>query len=110
MMHVVLVLLLNGLRWLFFSRLGFMILTAFAWLGINFGSVNLIIQPTIDALEGFANGSQGGGGGEYFLIAQQWGGVLNFDNALTMVISAYTTRVIMLNARLFLFKRGVGAS
>ena len=101
---------LTALRWLLFSRGGFLIMAAFTWLGINFATVNLIIQPTIQALENFAGGGGGAGGGEYYDIAKQWAGVLNFDKALTMVISAYTTRTILMNGRLFLWKTGATQS
>jgi hypothetical protein len=77
------------------------------WLGINWGTMNLVLQPTLDLLTNFAQG--GGGGGEYWGIARQWAGVLNFDKALTMVLSAYITQQTLMKGRLFLFKRGVGA-
>lgn len=106
-MPAIIAALLQGLRWLLMSRLGLFIVTALTWLGINLSTVNLILEPTMELLENFAQGQ--GGGGEYFAIAQQWGGVLHFDDALTMVISAYVTKQVVMQGRLFLFRRGVGA-
>lgn len=106
-MPAIIAALLQGLRWLFMSRLGLFIVTALAWLGINLSTVNLVLEPTMDLLTGYAQGQ--GGGGEYFSVAQQWAGVLHFDDALTMVISAYVTKQLVMKGRLFLFKRGVGA-
>ena len=39
-----------------------------------------------------------------------WMGVLNFDKAITMVISAIVTKHVLTQGRLFLFKRGFGAT
>ncbi|WP_017115337.1 DUF2523 family protein, partial [Xanthomonas vasicola] len=38
-----------------------------------------------------------------------WFGVLQFDKALTMVISAIAAKHAIMQGRLFLFKRGFGA-
>lgn len=107
-MPMIIAALLQGLRYLFMSRLGLFLATALVWLGINLSTINLVLEPTIDLLTGFAQGSNGGGG-EYWGIAQSYAGVLNFDRAITMVVSAYVTKVTIMKARLFLFKSGVGA-
>ncbi|WP_247644823.1 DUF2523 family protein [Xylella fastidiosa] len=36
--------------------------------------------------------------------------ILNFDRAVSMIISAYVARFAVLNGRLYLFKRGFGAT
>lgn len=99
--------LINGVRVLMLSRLGLFLVTAIAWMGLNLGTINLVVEPTVAQLESFAAG--GGGGGEYFELAKQWAGVLNFDKALTMVISAVITKHAVMKGRLFLFKQGIGA-
>ncbi|MGN7725125.1 DUF2523 family protein [Luteimonas sp. 22616] len=107
-MPAILAALFTGLRWLILSKLGLFLATALLWLGINFGTMKLVLQPTLDLLTNFASGG-GTGGGEYWIIARQWAGVLNFDKALTMVISAYVTQRTLMAGRLFMFKRGIGA-
>lgn len=106
-MPVLVAWLLNGLRILFMSRIGLFIMTAMTWLGINWGTMTMVIEPTLNLLRGFAQGT-GGGGGQYVGIAQQWMGVLQFDRALTMVISAYVTQQTIMRGRLYLFKKAGG--
>lgn len=100
--------LIAGLAWLFKSRIGLWVMTAMAWLGINFGTIKMVVEPAIDLLKGYAQG-MGGGSGELGATAMQWFGVLQFDRALTMVISAVAAKHAIMQGRLFLFKRGFGA-
>lgn len=100
--------ILTGLMWLFKSRIGLFIATAMAWLGINWGTMKLAVEPAIDLLTGYAQ-QAGSGGGELGAIATQWMGVMNFDRALTMVISAIAAKYAIMQGRLWLFKRGFGA-
>lgn len=99
--------LVVGLAWMFKSRIGLWIMTALVWLGINFGTVKMVIEPSIDLLRQYAQSVNGGG--ELGATAMQWFGVLNFDKALTMVISAVVSKYAVMQGRLFLFKRGFGA-
>lgn len=101
--------LIRGGLWLFKTRLGLFIASAAVWLGINWGTMTLVIGPTVDALRGFAEGSGSSGTGQYWEIGMAWMGVLNFDRAITMIISAVATKHAVMQGRLFLFKRGVGA-
>ncbi|MFI8716349.1 DUF2523 family protein [Stenotrophomonas sp. NPDC077464] len=100
-------LLLTGLGWLFRSRIGLFVMTALAWLGINFGTIKMVIEPAIDLLRQHAQGL--GGGGEMGAAAMAWAGVLQFDRGLTMIISAIAAKHAIMQGRLFLFKRGFGA-
>lgn len=97
----------QAVMWLAKSRLGLVIATAFAWLGINFATVKIILEPAIDFLTDSA--SAGYGGGEFGAVATQWMGLLQFDRALTMIISAVVAKHAIMSGRLFLFKRGFGA-
>lgn len=98
---------IRGLGWLFKSRLGLFVTSAFVWLGINFGTIKLAIEPAIAQLEAFA--AQGSAAGEYGPIAVQWAGMLNLDKAVTMIVSAVVAKHAIMQGRLFLFKRGFGA-
>lgn len=100
--------LVRALGWLYKSRLGLWIASALVWLGINLSTINIVIQPAIDALQGYAAGS-GSGTGEYWQMGIAWMGVMNFDRALSMIISAIATKHGLAAGRLFLFKKGVGA-
>jgi hypothetical protein len=100
--------LIVGLGYLLKTRIGLFIATAFVWLGINWGTLNLVMGPTIEMLEGFAT-NVGTGSGDFYVAASGYLGILNMDKAITMIISAVVTKHTLLQGRLFLFKRGVGA-
>lgn len=95
--------LLTGLRVLFASRMGLWIAGALAWLGVSLGSSKLLIEPAIDQLRAYMTAGMSGGNLGADAIA--WAGVLNFDVAVTMIISAYVTRQGVQAGRLFLQKR-----
>ena len=99
----------SGMTYMFKTKLGLFVLSAMVWLGINWGTIKLVIDPAVELLLGYADGSLGGGGNQYASVAVQWMGVLNFDRAITMVVSAVVTKHAVMQGRLFLFKRGVGA-
>lgn len=96
----------TGIGTLFKSRLGLFITSAMLWLGINFATIKLAVEPAIDMLYSYAQSS---GGGQYGAIAMQWMGVLNLDKAITMIGSAVMMKHAVMQGRLYLFKRGFGA-
>ncbi|MFC6838834.1 DUF2523 family protein [Xanthomonas theicola] len=98
--------IIRGIGWLFKSRIGLFITSAFVWLGINFGTIKFAIEPAIDQLKAFAQ--SGAPGGQLGQTAMQWAGMLNLDKALTMVVSAIIAKHALMQGRLFLFKRGFG--
>lgn len=99
--------IIRGVGWLFKSRLGLFISSAMVWLGINFATIKLAIEPAIDQLEQFAQ--SGAPGGEMGQAAMQWAGMMNLDRALTMIVSAIVAKHAIMQGRLFLFKKGYGA-
>ncbi|MDC6408498.1 DUF2523 family protein [Xylella fastidiosa] len=108
-MPVFLATLLTGLFNLCKSKLGYFVATAFVWLGINWGSYHFVISPLVEQLYTYID-SVGSAGGRFGELALRALGLLNFDRALTMIISAYVSRFAVLNGRLYLFKRGYGAA
>lgn len=75
------------------SRLGMFILAAFMWLGINFTTIKIIIEPALDVLTGLAEtAGTGGSGSAVAMAAAQYMGIMKFDLAITMVISAIVSR------------------
>lgn len=107
-MQAIIAAILSGVVYLFKNRLGLFIMSAMVWLGINFATINLVVEPAIDTLEAYANGMKQGGTG-LAAAAGAWIGVMQFDKALTMVISAFATVTLIRKGRLFLFKNGPGA-
>ena len=98
-----------GITYMYKTKLGLFVMAAMVWLGINFATIKMAIEPAIDLLRQYADGGLGQGGGEFADTAIAWMGVLNFDKALTMIISAVITKHAVMQGRLFLFKRGFGA-
>ncbi|ARO68571.1 DUF2523 domain-containing protein [Xylella fastidiosa subsp. pauca] len=101
--------LLTGLFSLLKTKLGYFIMAAFVWLGINWGSYHFVITPIVKQIYiymdnvGVAEGSLGE-------MAMSGLAILNFDRAVSMIISAYVARFAVLNGRLYLFKRGFGGT
>ncbi|WP_202843416.1 DUF2523 family protein [Luteimonas saliphila] len=98
----------SGITYMFKTKLGLFIMAAMIWLGINFATIKIVLEPAIDLLLGYADG--GLGGGEFAPTAIAWMGVLQFDRAITMVVSAIVTKHVVMQGRLYLFKRGFGAT
>lgn len=96
--------LVSGIAYLFRNRLGLFVASAIAWLGLSFVTQKVLLQPAMDTLLGYAGDMQGGSG--LAAIAGQWIGMLKFDVALTMLISAYGMRQAIQQGRVFLAKRG----
>jgi hypothetical protein len=98
--------LVVGIGVLLKSRMGVFIASAFVWLGIAFTTNKLVLQPAIAALEAYSAGGAVGGG-EFGAVAIGYLGVLNFDIALTMIISAVATKHLASQGRMFLTRRAV---
>lgn len=75
--------LLAGLSRLFGTRVGQWILSAFAFLGINFMTQTFAVTPLLNQIKASINGAPGD------ILA--WVGFLNVDKYVTLVLSAYAT-------------------
>ena len=93
----------SAVMWLFKNRIGQIITAILVWAGVSIASYEFGIDPFIDALRDYAQG--GAGGGEYATWALQWMGLLQFDKALTMIISAVAAHHTMNAGRAFLKRR-----
>lgn len=97
----------SGLLWLFKNRIGQMITAVLAWAGITLATYKIGVQPFLDQLEDYAR--SGMGGGEYAVVAMQWAGLLNFDKAITMIISAVAAKHAVNAGRVFFKRASTGA-
>jgi hypothetical protein len=97
--------IIQALVWVFRSRIGLFILSALAWLGLTYGTQKVVVQPAIEALQGYLTGmgSSSGLGAAAFA----WVGVLKFDVACTMMISAITTKLGVGAAKVVLMRKVV---
>ncbi|WP_182267820.1 DUF2523 family protein [Stenotrophomonas maltophilia] len=75
--------LLAGLSRLFSTRVGQWILSALAFLGLNFVAQEFAVTPLLDQIKGSINGAPGD------ILA--WVGFLNVDKYVTLILSAYAT-------------------
>ena len=95
--------IVEALVWVFRSRVGLIILQILVWMGITYGTQKVVIQPTIDQLKGYMAGMGASTG--IGLAAFHWLGVLKFDVACTMIISAYVTRAGVGAAKIAIMKK-----
>lgn len=102
--------IISGITHMYKTKLGLFVVAAMLWMGINFATIKIAIEPAIHLLRQYSeNGVGGGGVGDFGATAVAWLGVLQFDRAITMIISAVITKHAVMQGRLFLFKKGFGA-
>ena len=68
---------------LFFSRAGQWLLTALLFLGIQFGSQKLVVEPLLSSIQSSFGGLSAG--------TVAWMAYLNVDRAITIVLSAFAS-------------------
>lgn len=96
--------LITGITWLFKNRIGQFITAILAFLGISLATYTFAVQPFIDQLESMANA--GMGGGQFSAFALNFLGIMNFDKALTMIISAVAAKHAVGAGKVFFKKVG----
>ena len=94
---------ISALVWTFKSRIGLFIASALAWAGLTYGTQKVLIQPTLDLIE--AQAASVGGQGDLGGAILGWMGVLQFDVAMTMIMSAFVTKMGVSAAKVMLLKR-----
>lgn len=94
--------LMTVLRVMLLAKIGSIIVAGLMFLGLSFAVSNYAIDPMLAALESYV--AQIGSGGDAAAVAMQWAGVLNFDKAISVLVSAYTTVWTIKSAKVFLMK------
>lgn len=95
--------LITGLAWLFRSHLGTWIVSAMAWLGIAWATHEFAVEPWIDNMQQHIGG--GSPGGEWGAVLIAYAGLMRFDQACTMIVSAVATKFAIGAARAVLVRR-----
>lgn len=95
---------INLLRILLMAKLGAMIASILLFFGLVWGTNKFAIGPAFDFLQNHM-ASLSGVGGEYGAVMFAWLGVLRFDQAVTMVLSAYTAAWTIKSAKVFLMRQ-----
>ena len=99
--------IITGIGYLLRTQIGLIFVSGLLWLGVNFATIKIFVQPSLDLLYSYMQG--GGAGGQFGATAMQWLGVMQLDKAATMVGSAVLLKHTVMQGRLFLFKKGFGA-
>ncbi len=97
----------SGVLWLFKNRIGQMITALLAWAGVSLATYKSAVEPFIDQLKSYAQ--SGLGGGQLGAIALQWAGLMKFDVAITMIISAVAAKHALNAARVFFRRAPTGS-
>lgn len=94
--------MMTVLRVLLMAKIGAFIVSALLFFGFTFATNEYAVEPLLDALRGHVQ--QLGAGGGAMAYAIQWAGVLQFDKAVTVLISAYSMAWTIRSARVWLSK------
>lgn len=81
--------IVTGIGTLLRSRSGLFVVGAMTWLGLSFGTHKIFTEPTLDMIESHMHTNMGGDLG---VTMMQWLGVMRFDEAVSMIVSAYAIR------------------
>lgn len=92
--------IMHALRVMLMAKIGAFVVKLLAFFGIAIVTNKLAIEPLLDQLEGFI--SQVGQTGQFAAVAIQWAGLMRFDDALSMVLSAFSTAMMIKQARVML--------
>jgi hypothetical protein len=79
------------------SRVGQWIATALVWFGLSVSAQNIVMQPMIDNIMAMVSSGPA--------IAVQMVQALGLDQAIVMILSAYTARAAATGVRAFLARR-----
>lgn len=92
--------LMTVLRVLLMAKIGAFIVSALLFFGFTFAVNNYAVQPAMDALTDYMNSM--GSASSIAGTAIAWAGVLRFDAAVSVLISAYTVKWTIVSARVWL--------
>lgn len=94
--------LVNLLRIMLFAKAGALVAKILLFFGLAWSTMEFAVDPLISQIEGMINTGAGSGG--MGAAAMQWMGVLKFDKALSMILSAYTAAWSIRSFKAFLGK------
>lgn len=92
-----------GIATMWRSRVGQFIALGLLWLGLSIGTYTVAIQPTLDLIGDLMTTNHGTG--NVAVAMRQWIGVIKFDIAVSMIVSAYGIRKLAQAGRVFLKRR-----
>lgn len=98
---IVVAFLVNALRLMLMAQAGRIILGILGFFGLQFAVQKFAVGPAMNQISGML---QNGASGEFASTLLAWVGVLKFDVAISMLISAVTMRFAITAGKAFLSK------
>lgn len=92
--------IMHALRIMLMAKIGAFVLKVLSFFGLAITVNKFAIEPLLDQLEGFI--SDIGQTGQFGAVAIQWAGLMRWDDALSMIVSAFTTAIMIKQARVML--------
>jgi hypothetical protein len=102
-MPVLVAWIVDGIVFIFRSRIGFVLLQIIGWLGISYGTQKILMGPVETQIQSYF--SSMGSGGTLGAACLQWMGVLNLDKLVTMYLSAIAIKASVGAARMRILKK-----
>ena len=93
--------LINMLRMMLFVHAGKIVVGILGFLGINFVAQRFVVDPGLDYIRSLM---ATGPSGEFGAYAMQWMGILRFDQAVSMLLSAWVMVQTIKSGKLLLGK------
>lgn len=94
--------LVTLLRIMLMAKIGAFVAKVLLFFGFTWATNSFAIGPAIDQIEAMMQSGTGGGGLGANVLA--WAGVLRMDDAVSMILSAYSAAWTIKNAKVFLMK------
>lgn len=92
--------IMHALRIMLMAKIGAFVLKLLSFFGLAIIANEFAIEPLLAQLEGFI--SEIGATGQWGALAIQWAGLMRVDEALSMLISCFTTAMMIKQARVML--------
>ncbi len=92
--------LMHGLRIMLMAKIGAFVLKLLSFFGLAIVTNKFAIEPLLLQLQGYI--AQFGATGQFGAVAVQWAGLMRFDDALSMIMSAFSTALMIKQARVML--------
>lgn len=90
---------INALRVMLFVQAGKIIVGILGFFGLTYATNKYAVAPLLSAIQSMVNT---GPTGEFGSAVMEWMGLMRFDQALTMLISAWTIAFAIKSAKTFL--------
>lgn len=92
--------LIHALRIMLMAKAGAFVLKVLSFFGLAIVVNKFGVEPLLNQLESYIGDI--GGAGQWGALAVQWAGLLRVDDALSMLVSCFSTAMMIKQARVML--------